>query len=509
MKISKIFAELFNTDKNSNYAKLKKIKKEIKNISPRYYNPYKAVVYGTFAYDLYSFYQSCLYFEKPLNHLFLNKKALETTLKYIISLYVPKEIMSYILMMEKEKVDEVIEKFGQEKTEKYYKKMISYILSYLKPSTINTIDKDISRIKQLYELTTFNYVDIFSIFNLAFTTTQNKKNLSFNDIRVSLRFINSFEDFTFLISNVSLEDSVLNPLLIYLKKYAEIDPSFVFDNGRIKKEFSRINKMLTDKFSYLKFEMFLKSMKENPDFQIKIIPHSETYVSAFVNDKIKIVEDYISTLKVNEIEKNYKLIIKSIFNEIPLIKSDIYNEEVSTHFSANLLPSFSKVKPFEIFRTFLVNFWEGKIKETLSDFIFHANYADEEFKIILNDTFHIGSEFIDRINDFESNLEDLRKFHIIIIKKPDTIVKSSSQKSNIITCIMNANRNAESLLIDGFNFLDKLEYILYTIILSIQKKDQSRITNLLSLINTDLYKQYRSFYDKVKSLKPLIRADKI
>jgi len=45
MKISKIFAELFNTDKNSNYAKLKKIKKEIKNISPRYYNPYKAVVY--------------------------------------------------------------------------------------------------------------------------------------------------------------------------------------------------------------------------------------------------------------------------------------------------------------------------------------------------------------------------------------------------------------------------------------------------------------------------------
>nr|HPO60552.1 hypothetical protein [Exilispira sp.] len=372
MKISKIFAELFNTDKNSNYAKLKKIKKEIKNISPRYYNPYKAVVYGTFAYDLYSFYQSCLYFEKPLNHLFLNKKALETTLKYIISLYVPKEIMSYILMMEKEKVDEVIEKFGQEKTEKYYKKMISYILSYLKPSTINTIDKDISRIKQLYELTTFNYVDIFSIFNLAFTTTQNKKNLSFNDIRVSLRFINSFEDFTFLISNVSLEDSVLNPLLIYLKKYAEIDPSFVFDNGRIKKEFSRINKMLTDKFSYLKFEMFLKSMKENPDFQIKIIPHSETYVSAFINDKIKIVEDYISTLKVNEIEKNYKLIIKSIFNEIPLIKSDIYNEEVSTHFSANLLPSFSKVKPFEIFRTFLVNFWEGKIKETLSDFIFHA-----------------------------------------------------------------------------------------------------------------------------------------
>lgn len=70
MSIFDFLFNIFKSDNNTPYAKLKKIKKDIKNFVPKYYNPNKLIFYGSFAHDLYSLYLSCQYFEKPLSHLF-------------------------------------------------------------------------------------------------------------------------------------------------------------------------------------------------------------------------------------------------------------------------------------------------------------------------------------------------------------------------------------------------------------------------------------------------------
>ncbi|MEJ5272662.1 MAG: hypothetical protein WH035_00890, partial [Spirochaetota bacterium] len=506
MSFINFFLDLFNPKADTPYAKLKKIKKEIKDFSPKYYNPNKLIFYGSFAHDLYSFSNSCQYFEKPLSHLFLNKKVLETFILMLINIILPKEVAAYVMMLEKERVDEVIKKYGYENTEKYYKKMIQYIRSYLKPNIIKSIDDQINKIKQLYELSNHNYNELFLIFNPAFNSTQVKKSLNFNDIKISIRFISAFEDFSFLVANTIIDESILTPLLTYIKKYSEKDPTFNFDESRIKKEIQKIIKILNDKFSFSKFETILKALKEDVDYKIKIIPHNETYTQSLINDKIKNIENYLTVYKNNEKNKNIELIVKKLFNDIQIIKSEIYNEQVSTHFSSNLLPALNFVKPYEVFRTFIVYYWEGKIKGNFNSFIFKAQYTDDSLKENINNLFHEGSSFIDKVNETEESFEDLKKYYSFLQKKPDSILKSTSQKNNMINVIMNANKKIQSILIQGLTFLSQLNLVLDIIINQVESKDQSKIANLLMIVDITTFKNLKIYQEKVKQAKNLLES---
>ncbi len=506
MSILKFISELFKSNNNSPYTKLKQIKKEIKDFVPKYYNPFKLIFYGSFAHDLYSLYLGCQYFEKPLSHLFLNKKVLETVLILLFNIYVPKEVTAYLTMMEKERIDEVLQKYDFEKTEKYYQKMIQYLKSYLKPTIIKDIDSSIIKMKQLYELTTHNYNDLFLLFNPAFNSTQIKKSLNFNDIKISTRFISSFEDLSFLIANTNIDDSIIVPISTYLKKYSEKDPSFQYDENRIKREINKIIKIINEKFNFSKFEIILKALKEEIDYKIKIIPHNDTYIQNFVNEKIKNSENYLNICKNNEKSKNLKKLISTLFSDITLIKSEIYNEEVSTHFSSNLLPSFTMVKPLEIFRTFIIYYWEGKIKNSLNSFIFKAQYTDESLNEKINNCFHEGSTFIDKINEFEGSLEDLKKYYGILQKKPDSIKNSNSQKNNFTNIVMNTNRNVQNIIQEGLTFLTQLHNIFDLIIEMIESKDQSKISNLLLLIDMTTFKNFKIYNEKIKLVKDLLES---
>lgn len=498
--------DLFTPKSDTPYAKLKKIKKEIKDFIPKYYNPSKLIFYGSFAHDLYSLYVSCQYFEKPLYHLFLNKKIFETFIVLILNIFLPKEVATYIMMLEKDRVDEVINKYGFEKAEKYYQKMIQYIKSYLKPTIANEIDSSINKIKQLYELVNHNYNELFLIFNPSFNSTQIKKSLNFNDIKISPRFISAFEDLSFIIANTNIDESIITVLTTYLRKYSEKDPNFTFDESKIKKELQKIIKILNDKFNFTKFEIIIKALKEEVDYKIKIIPHNETYVLKMINEKIKNIENYLIIYKNNEKNKNINLITKTLFSDMQLIKSEVYNEEVSTLFSSNLLPSLSFVKPFEIFRTFIIYIWEGKIKSNLNSFIFKAQYDDESLRESINNLFHEGSSFVDKINDIEASFEDLKKYYSLLQKKPDSIIKSSSQKNNVVNVIMNSNRNVQNLIQEGLVFLNQFHLVFETIFNQIDSKDQSKISNLLSIIDMNTYKTLKNYNEKIKLVKNILES---
>lgn len=201
-------------------------------------------------------------------------------------------------MLEKERIDEVVQKYGFEKAEKYYNKMIQFILSYLKPNIVNEIDNSILKIKQLYELSNHNYNELFLIFNPAYNSITLKKSLNFNDIKISQRFISSFEDFSFLIANVNFDEKILTPLMTYLKKYSEKDPSFIYDESRIKKELLKIIKILYEKFNFTKFEMILKALKEEVDYKIKLIPINENYTQKLINEKLKMLKIILPYAKI-------------------------------------------------------------------------------------------------------------------------------------------------------------------------------------------------------------------
>ncbi len=506
MSFLKFLFDIFKFDSNSPYSKLKKLKKEIKNFSPKYYNPGKAIFYGTFAHDLYSLYISCQYFEKPLAHLFLNKKVLNTTLLLLLNIYLPKEVIAYIAMLEKERVDDVIKKYGFEKTEKYYQKMVEQIKNYLKPNIVKEIDNFIDNMKQLYELTTYNFNDLFFIFNPAYNSAIVKKSLNFNDIKVSTRFISALEDLSFLIANLSFNDSITTPLIVYLKKYSEKDPTFEFNESKIKKEVTKIVKIINEKFNFDKLEKFLQSLKEQIDYKIKIIPHNDTFVRKLINEKIKQTTDYLISCKNNEKIKNIQNTISSLFPDITMIKSEIYNDEVSTHFSSNLFPPLSFVKPLEIFKTFIVYYWEGKIKGALNLFIFKAQYQDDNIKEAINNSFHEGSNFIDKFNELEASFEELKKYYNILQKKPETLAKSNSQKNNTLATISKVNNDVLSYINEGLSFLTMLGNTLNSIIEQISNKDQSKIINLLSIIDTVTLKNYKFYLEKIIAIKNLIAS---
>ena len=89
-------------------------------------------------------------------------------------------------------------------------------------------------------------------------------------------------------------------------------------------------------------------------------------------------------------------------------------------------------------------------------------------------------------------------------KKPDSVIKSSSQKNNAINVIMKSNRNVQNLLQEGLTFLNQFYLVLEDIFNQIDNKDQSKISNLLLIVDMNTYKTLKTYNEKVKQVKNIL-----
>jgi hypothetical protein len=89
-------------------------------------------------------------------------------------------------------------------------------------------------------------------------------------------------------------------------------------------------------------------------------------------------------------------------------------------------------------------------------------------------------------------------------KKPDSVIKSSSQKNNAINVIMKSNRNVQNFLQEGLTFLNQFYLVLEDIFNQIDNKDQSKISNLLLIVDMNTYKTLKTYNEKVKQVKNIL-----
>ena len=71
---------------------------------------------------------------------------------------------------------------------------------------------------------------------------------------------------------------------------------------------------------------------------------------------------------------------------------------------------------------------------------------------------------------------------------------------------MNSNRNVQNLIQEGLVFLNQFHLVFETIFNQIDSKDQSKISNLLSIIDMNTYKTLKNYNEKIKLVKNILES---
>lgn len=499
MSILEKILSLFSFSSDPKTIQLKKISKEILLENPKYFNPKKKIFYKNFGKDIYYLYKILVKFQKPLVLLFTNNKTKTITLKLFLHHLIDKEIVVYLNLLEDDNINKIAQKYGIDKTYKYYQKIENILSTKLNNEVNHQINSIFNFLKDLYEITNFNWGSLINKFYPNFTPGINKKqNDIFVDVKVTDSFIVILEDLVFILKNFNFNIEYTKYLQLYLQKYyktKKIDFSLL----EFKKNIKTLQKLFNINFSPFKLEKYLKYLKKDPDYKVNLINNPDNnYLFNYFHQKINSAKMKLNNLIIEKKQNSTKKLVTELFEEHELLKSSYYNKAVSDKLQMVDLPKLKYTYQFSITKSFVILYYEAKFKNVLSSLIFKTEFNDMELNESLNNTLHDCNELLFRINNFEEKLVFLEKLFNIIMKNPNSIKASKSLKANYANEIIKINDKARNTIISIYNSLKFLYNTLLIIYEDIKNKNNSRIRNIINGLDQLYFNNISSFEKKLK-----------
>lgn len=515
MSILEKILSFFSFTSDPKTANLKKIKKEILLETPKYFNPKKNIFYKNFGKDLHYFYKLLTKFHKPLELFISNSKTKIITLKLFLHNIIDKETVVYLNLLEDENINKLVEKYGIKKTHGYYQKIEKILLLKLNNEINNKIDSIFNFLKDLYEISNFNWGTIINKFITDYSSISNKNSkYQYNDVKVTESFITVLEDLTFLLKNFSFNIEYTNFLKLYLQKYYKTK-KINFNNSEFKNNIKILQKFFNINFSPFKLEKYLKYIKQDPDYKINLINNPQSnFLTNYLSQKLKLAKIKLQNLISEEKQNNIKKNVEKLFENQELLKSTIYNSEVSSKLQMIDLPKLKYTYAFSITKSFVILYYEAKFKNILSSLIFKANFNDIDLNESLNNSLHECNEFLFKINNFEENLVFLEKLYNIIMKNPNSIKSSKTLKANYSNEIIKINDIAKGTIIEIYNGFKSLYNTLSIIYDDIKNKNANRIKNIINGIdqfyfNNNISSFHKKLNDYIIIIQNLMEIEEI
>jgi len=502
--LSDIFNSFFKPQSSSELI-LRKIAKDILKDNPKYYNPKKDIIYKNFAKDLFFLKNELSYFKKPLEHLFSKKETKEIIVKNILIDFLDKETNTYFNLLETNNIEKVIEKYGLKKSKEYYNKLFSILKQKITTSLLNQIDKIISEFKNFFDIVDYNFNNILSLFDVKLLSNVDPKySPSFEDIKVSEKFKEYLADFNFLNINFNPDNSFEIYLQKFLSRYFALNNE-KFSNNLFRKKLKNILEVLKIRFDPLKIEKYLQYLFKSPEFKTKIVVLNDKIAINILEEKINKAKSFFEKYENNLKLKNLDHKINQLFNKIDFIKANYYNDNYSNIFLSTGLYDLKYVKPYQIIKTFLIIFFEGKYKNLLLNLIYKAVFLDDNLNTGINQTNHNLSDSVDKINKFENEASILEKTYNQILKKPENFLKNKTLVNIANQEINDINEKALKLIreiFENFYFLNKL---IKEILKDYKEKKSIRIKNLISSFDENFINEFLNFSKNLDLLEEIIK----
>lgn len=359
-------------------------------------------------------------------------------------------------------------------------KMLEKVLKYLNTPDFVKIEKVIDRIRQLYDISKYNYITVLRLFDINFSSTPSYTP-HFQAIPVDL-LESSLRDLYYITVDMDVSTSTSNAIValneLMLKgEYKKEDGEAILDS--LKKIQSIIKHVITTPTLL----NMIRLAKKDPELQ----PSKAGYNSNARQKYANYLEERFTTesarLKGELQDEKIRNELNAIFSDINLMPVSGYNADLNNLLIQSTPTAFEYVMPMQILKTFVSHYYDEHVKGVLNDIAIEGFFNNAAYKSEFSSDVYALNECSDNIKAFEAKFDRNGAFDASVLS---SLIHDSHKDTVFLTrlkeSVVKINRAAKDLIQTEVNNIFRVYKIIGEILIDFKKSGTGNIGNLRVLM---------------------------
>ncbi|WP_428770697.1 DUF5312 family protein [Treponema sp. HNW] len=350
---------------------------------------------------------------------------------------------------------------------------LDQLLHILRSSAFQQIDEALKNLEIFYDLCSFNYVSLLSMFNPHFDPLDPQN--TFIPVSIDKTAV-QLCDLYYITSAIEF-NGALARVIIAIASTLHNEKTMSADD--IVVHIKKIAAVLTKVLNTETLKACIRVSKDDPAFQpdtafIKNSPLAE-YAS---RTRTRFQADE-QRMKVELQDRQLERETKELFGETPLSVLSSYNEENNKLLKRDTSVSFLWITPMQIIKTFLNRYFEEQVKGLLNDIILEGFFNNPEQKTDFASTVYACTDTERILKAFEESFERGGKNDItLMISYISDGRKDPEFSRNLTNMVNNVNAEAKNFVQTQVSYF----YDLYRYLLLLSDDARKSVPEVLSNI---------------------------
>lgn len=387
------------------------------------------------------------------------------------------------LSIEKRKNDIITSNLNMKQVFDGHKRNFEKVLREANSGEFKKIDSVIARLKQLYDVCSYDYVEIIQKFDPDFSVVGSSQDSQFKAVPIELAG-GLLQDYYYVTASFKIDASLgraLTALNIICHGSAEGADAGKNVMECLKKISAIHTKILTPEI----LKNLILIWRKDSSYSIAANSYNSEASKNFVKSiQTKFTSDE-NKIKLEIKDRNVAIEQKKLFGETGLIEVDGYNAEVNKILTEATSYSFNYISPMQILKSFQHHFFSTAIKNLLEDIVIEGFFSNSTDKTDFSSKVYATKEFEGRIQDFEKSFSRGAPHDVALIRG---YIEDGSKDSDFIkrlgALVEGINSDAYKLIQEQVLGFRDLYATLNEILTDSRKSKSDVIVNIKILLNS-------------------------
>lgn len=473
---------------------MKKLESEIKQLAPDLYK--NSLIQENFA--------------ETLRQLFINTKDIADLLEETIcstdrdiSMHFEEQLI--LTGFDKESID-ILESLTYEKRKegareassltRFFEnehKQLEKVGKQMNTPEFRKIDIVLDKIKQLYDITRYNYVTALKIFDSGFSAAPGYLP-EFQPIPPDL-LESSLQDLYYVTADMDITNSLFNAVLA-LKKLKHGEKAATQSAETLKNSFRKIQGILKHYFTKETITCLIRLAKKNEDF----VPDKGSYKGNSLQKYADLLENKFrvdeNRLKGELQDEKISSEIQRMFEGIQMVPVAGYNAELNNQLIQSTPCSFIWVLPLQILKNFTREYFDKHIKPLLNNIVIEGFFNNPAYKSDFSSVVFACNDLSDRISNYEKKFQRSNDFdEANITGLIHDSHKDKAFENTLKELIDRINKYTKDFLQEEVSNIFALYKLINDLILESKKPTSDVISNLKVLMISSRNKESSEFME--------------
>lgn len=305
------------------------------------------------------------------------------------------------------------------------------------------LNNDLFQLELLYGLMEFDFVSLFKLFDSSFIEGQTQQIPRFSDVSGTL-LEQYLLDFYFITAHLRVTPN-LRMLLINLFEYYNEEESGPL--SAVRESIDYIELLFENELSESTHRSLIQLNQQDPDYEPEAASVSHNYVEEVQAKLRKRYENSRDRVKRELAEAELKGSIGDLLSGHALVDLHGYSRDNEELFLDLGLNGFLYTLPLQVVKTYYLSIFSKGLLGSLRKIYEDGNYEDREFQQGYGEALRQFSAVTNRIDHFETQLQQQRGVSIESMLKMARLGGSSMQNFEVIeSYLQDVNRKAVRIL---------------------------------------------------------------